>query len=238
MRRLLSRLSRRLKGFSHQQTLVRLRDVVDFTPRVIYDIGAYHGTWTIDARKIFPTSQYFLFEANPDNAPVLQASGEHYFIAALARDERQAAFYVPKSDVSATGASLYREQTVHYLGERARVVKLTTRRLDTLATEHDLPSPDLVKLDVQGAELDVLCGAGSLLLNCSALIAEVSLLQGNEGAPLAAEVIASINDHGFKCVDICKIRRTAVGTVGQLDLLFVDATLYAKFRTVADLIDR
>jgi len=237
MRRLLSRLSRRLKGFSHQQTLVRLRNVADFTPLVIYDIGAYHGTWTLDARKIFPAAQYFLFEANPDNAPVLQASGERYFIAALARDERQAAFYVPKSDIPATGASLYREQTAHYLGERARVVELTTRRLDTLATEHDLPSPDLVKLDVQGAELDVLRGAGSLLHTCSALIAEVSLLRGNEGAPVAAEVIAGINDHGFKCVDICKIRRTAVGSVGQLDLLFVNTTLYAKFRTAADLTD-
>src|SRR5205823_6341006 len=61
----------------------------------------------------------------------------------------QAAFYVPKNDIPATGASLYREQTAHYLGERARVVKLTTRRLDTLATEHDLPSPDLVKLEAR-----------------------------------------------------------------------------------------
>src|SRR5256885_9446940 len=132
MGRLLSRLSRRLKGFSHQQTVVRLRNVADFTTLVIYDIGAYHGTWTLDARKIFPTAQYFLFEANPDNAPVLQASGERYFIAALPRDERQAAFYVPKSDIPATSAPLHREQTAHYLGEHPHVAKLPPRRLDTL----------------------------------------------------------------------------------------------------------
>ena len=122
-------------------------------------------------------------------------------------------FHLPGDESPATGASLYRERSIHYLREKSRDLAVTTRRLDILAREHQLPSPDLIKLDVQGAELDVLNGAGAALENCSALIIELSLVQGNEGGPLAAEVIAGIDKLGFKCADVCKIRRTVIGSV-------------------------
>jgi hypothetical protein len=39
------------------------------------------------------------------------------------------------------------------------------RRLDGLAAEEGLPAPDLIKVDVEGAEGDVLEGAGQILAN-------------------------------------------------------------------------
>src|SRR5438105_899402 len=174
--------------FSHEQTLQRLASL-KFAPRAIYDIGAFHGYWTKAARKVFPDAQYVLFEANAENAPKLDQSGERYLIAALAGEDRaEKPFYLPKHAVG-TGASLYREQSEHYAGDNARAVTVTTRRLDALVAEHHLPSPDLIKLDVQGAELDVLAGAAGILQSTSALIAEVSLLAHNEAAPLVADVI-------------------------------------------------
>jgi len=228
-----------LRGFSHQQSLVRLRDAFNFVPTVVYDIGAYHGDWTKATRKVFPAAEYFLFEANPENALILRASGESHFIAALAEKEgMQMKFHLPGDESPATGASLYREKSIHYLRENSRDLAVTTRRLDILAREHQLPSPDLIKLDVQGAELDVLNGAGAALENCSALIIELSLVQGNEGGPLAAEVIAGIDKLGFKCADVCKIRRTVIGSVSQLDLLFVSGTLHDKYTTAAGVLDQ
>jgi hypothetical protein len=144
-------------------------------------------------------------------------------------------FYLPKN-VSTTGASLYKEQTSHYVGENLQVLELTTRRLDSLVAEHQLPAPDLIKLDVQGAELDVLRGAGRLLEKCTALIAELSLVQANEGAPFAADIMAGIRDLGFNSVDICKVRRSWLGNAVQMDLLFVNAAWYEKFRGVAGLL--
>jgi FkbM family methyltransferase len=203
---------------------------------VVYDIGAHHGKWTKVSRKALPAAEYFLFEANPANGPVLQRAGERYYIAALSEEEgAQRKFYLPRH-AATTGASLYREQTSHYLGENLHVLSVTTRRLDAFATEHQLPSPDLIKLDVQGAELDVLRGAGALLTNCIALVAELSFVQGNEHAPLVAEMIAGINKLGFRCTDVCKIRRTAIGSVGQIDILFANATLYEKYWRAAGLI--
>jgi hypothetical protein len=110
---------------------------------------------------------------------------------------------------------------------------LPQRRLDTFCAQHDLASPDLIKLDVQGAEIDVLAGAGSLIKTCTTLIAELSFLGSDQGAPLAADVVSGIERLGFKCTDVCKLRRTGAGNVGQVDILFTRAALYERFRAAA-----
>ncbi len=236
MRRMLTRLWRHAQGFSHQQALARLRDTFEFTPETIYDIGAYHGNWTRLARRVFPDARYFLFEANPDHAEILRSTGERYFIAALAdRENEPANFYTPRN-AGATGASLYREQTVHYEGKNLRVVPVTTRRLDALVKEHGLPPPELLKLDVQGSELAVLRGAGEILDSCSALIAELSFVQGNDGAPSATEVMTGIGELGFSPIDICKARRAATGNPVQADVLFANPRLYHRYWKVRDVI--
>lgn len=220
--------------FSHEQALQRLASL-GFAPKTIYDIGAFYGYWTKAAKKVFPNAQYVLFEANPDNTAKLDESGERYVLAALAGDDKASrTFYLPKTAVG-TGASLYREQTEHYAGDQLRAVAVTTRRLDALVAEQRLPMPDLIKLDVQGAELDVLAGAGEVLAHTSALIAELSLLAHNEGAPLFAQVVEGIDRLGFKCADICDVLKAPTGSVMQIDLLFVKPALFETFRSGAGL---
>jgi FkbM family methyltransferase len=221
--------------FSHEQTLRRLA-ALGFAPPVIYDIGAFHGYWTKAVRKIFPAAQFVLFEANAENTPKLAASGERFIIAALgSEDGAEKNFYIPKNAVM-TGASLYKELSEHYSTDKLRIATVKTRRLDAVAAEHRLPSPDLIKLDVQGAELDVLAGAGPLLTHARALIVEVSLLAHNERAPLMAEVIAGIDRLGFKCVDILDVHKAPGGAALQLDMLFVGPVLFEKFRVSAGLV--
>lgn len=220
--------------FTHEQSQLRLK-AVGFTPRVIYDIGAFHGDWTKSARKVFPTADYFLFEANADNATKLKETGEKFFNVVLgSQDGATKEFFVPKYAV-ATGASLYRENTVHYQNENLRVVPVKTRRLGVFAAEQGLPKPDLIKLDVQGAELEVLAGADDLLATTGAIVAELSFLSYNQSAPLIADVIAGLDKLGFKSVDICEVHRTANGSALQMDILFANPALFDKFRAAAGL---
>ncbi|HVW69233.1 MAG TPA: FkbM family methyltransferase [Steroidobacteraceae bacterium] len=235
MSSVLTRLVQHCRGHSHAQTAARLK-ALGFTPRVIYDIGAHQGNWTRRARSIYPAAHYILFEANFDNEPALHASGELYYIAALAdRDGDRRELYLPREGIN-TGASFYRERSAHYASDRLRIEMVRTQRLDTLCAQHELPAPDLIKLDVQGAELDVLTGAGGLLRGCGALIVELSFLASNQGAPLAPTVMSAIERLGFQCTDVCKLRRTRTGAVGQIDVLFTNATWYEAFRTGAGLL--
>ena len=82
----------------------------------------------------------------------------------------------------------------------------------------------LLKLDVQGYELEVLAGATRTLATASAVVLEVSLLPYNEGAPLFGEVVAFMRSRGFLVYDIVSTRRRrADSALFQADIVFVPA---------------
>ena len=80
--------------------------------------------------------------------------------------------------------------------------------------------PLFIKIDVQGAELDVLRGAQQTLAKTEVLQLEVPLLRYNEGAPTIEEEISFLSDHGFVIYDIAGFIRPK-GHLAQMDMLFV-----------------
>lgn len=63
-----------------------------------------------------------------------------------------------------------------------------------------IPSPDLVKMDVQGAEFDILRGAVTTFKDTKDFILELQHENYNEGAPLADTVIAYMAENGYELV--------------------------------------
>jgi FkbM family methyltransferase len=226
---------RKAQKLSHRNALLRLKSL-GFAPAVVYDVGAYRGGWTRLAAEVFPSAQFVLFEANRDHAGELAAGGHRHVIAALgATDGGARSFHVPRAG-DVTGASLYIENTAHYAGQNLQVRAVETVRLDTAVAREQLPAPDLIKIDVQGAELEVLAGAAETLRGAAALVVEVSFVDYNKGGPLAAQVIAAVDRLGFTCADLCEVHRNARGFVLQLDLLFVRPALFAKYGEAAGIV--
>jgi FkbM family methyltransferase len=222
----LSRLpwvKRKAAKLSHRNALLRLK-ALGFTPATIYDIGAYRGGWTRLAAEVFPEAAFVLFEANADNAAHL--SPRRHFAVALAAQDGEKPLFLPREG-DATGTSLYRENSAHYDAGNLMVRTVATARLDTLVAAERLPPADLIKIDVQGAELDVIAGARTALSRCEALIAELSLAGYNKDAPLIGETLPAITQLGFRCVDICELHRADAGNVLQADFLFVKPALFA-----------
>jgi FkbM family methyltransferase len=125
-----------------------------------------------------------------------------------------------------TGSSAYRELT----NLDKQVHELPLHRLDDVtqaffAHVGTRPSNALLKIDVQGYELEVLAGATELLANVGALVIELSLIQYNEGAPLAHEVINRLLDAGLVMFDVCDLhRRETDSSLFQIDLVFMPAS--------------
>ncbi len=91
--------------------------------------------------------------------------------------------------------------------------------LDELLTREGYASPELVKLDIQGFELEALRGAGGSVRSAEMFIMEVSLFEFLPDSPLLAEVVAFMDERNFVVYDVAGFaRRELDGALGQLDL--------------------
>ena len=73
--------------------------------------------------------------------------------------------------------------------------------LDKVINDNNWPLPDLIKLDVQGSELDILDGAKKILSHAKYLIVELQHIEYNDNAPLFEESIAMIEKSGWKLIN-------------------------------------
>jgi hypothetical protein len=103
---------------------------------------------------------------------------------------------------------------------RSRLVPVTT--LDTLSREHGLGGPYVLKVDVEGAELDVLAGASLVLQRTEMVLLEVSLFELNPGAAQFGDVVCWMRDNGWTVYDVYNGHvRPLDGALAQLDVAFV-----------------
>jgi hypothetical protein len=95
-------------------------------------------------------------------------------------------------------------------------------RIDDILREQQLDGPYLIKIDVQGAELDVLDGAQETLLEAEVVVLEVSLFEFMQGAPQLFDVISYMKNRGFVAYDIILgWNRPLDNALGQVDIAFV-----------------
>lgn len=166
-------------------------------PKTIYDIGACVLHWTNKAKEVWPDAHYYLVDATDAVEPYLQQSGHQYTIETLSDfDGKSVAFY---ENSEHPGGNSYYKETTGFYSESDKVIKVTTT-LDTLVQKYGWELPDLIKLDVQGCELDILKGASKCLQHCHDIIVECQHANYNEGAPKINDVKRFLEDIGFKLV--------------------------------------
>jgi FkbM family methyltransferase len=196
-----------------------------FVPAGILDVGANQGGWTRMAHDVFPGTPAILIEPQIEMVP---------FLSALCA-ARSSCEFVHAGAGATTGELI---QTIwddlagsSFLPEisDSALTKGTQRRTTIVTIDSLLADPrrsnfrpDLVKLDVQGFELEVLKGARSLFGRTELFILETSLFPFLPNQPLTREVIAFMAERDYELYDITEyLRRPYDGALGQVDLAFV-----------------
>ena len=163
-----------------------------------------------------------MVEANKNCEPYLRLLSKPYDIVALSDKEGTAELYVEKVNPIATGASLYKETTEWYGEGKYEIQTINSATLDS-RNYFNGEQVDFVKLDVQGAELDILKGGEKTIKNTKYVLIEASLVEYNQGAPLVGEIVDKMREYGFCILDITEYHsfpQLYGGAIFQLDLFF------------------
>jgi len=196
---------------------------IGFRPATVIDVGAAMGGFTRSCHTIFPDASYLLIEPLEEYLPALRALERatpklQYRIAAASSSEVPSLLNVHDDLV---GSSLYRE-TEEGTGVNGTPRLVTSVTIDQLVAQTGGQPPYLIKVDVQGAELDVLAGGASALAGAEVVLLEVSFFNFFLGAPLIGEVIGYMQTQGFVPYDMVGLQyRPIDGALSQADMLFV-----------------
>ncbi len=188
---------------------------------LIFDIGSCEGEDSIRYAKLFPNASVFAFEPLPKNQQLIldnitrhQASRVQLFKMALSKTEGWQDFYVSSGqpdgadtssnwDFGNKSSSLLAPNqvldTVKWLKFNT-TISVYTNTLNNFMIEHQIKAIDFIHMDVQGAELDVLTGAGKYLQNIKVIWLEIAETPLYREQPLRTDVEKFMNVNSFKLI--------------------------------------
>lgn len=195
-----------------------------FRPSNVLDIGANKGSWTRDHMEQFPLAKFFMIDGADNHKQWQDLMGNRRVnttVAILSDKEHDVDWFEVGSS---PGNSMFHERTQWFDGVPAKVRHSQT--LDGLLRRNGWNHRfELVKVDVQGAELAVLRGAPEVLKNAEVLLMEMPFLgQYNVGAPAFPEYIAFLDKAGFVPFEVEEMHRVSnkgSGYLFQIDFIFV-----------------
>jgi FkbM family methyltransferase len=192
--------------------------------RIFYDIGANIGSWTALCRAVAPESVIVAFEPMPEHIAQFQANTREFphvrlFPVALGSREETREFHPASFSDASSFLPLTEAGRSAWNLENRPPLQLSLTTLDKLVTSEKLPPADVIKLDVQGFELEVLRGAARSLRQARWVLSEVSFKEFYKGQVLFSELAGFLAAHGYEvCAFGQPIRPGA--DMEQADVLF------------------
>jgi FkbM family methyltransferase len=200
------------------------------SPKTTLDVGALTGEWTLMASSVFPDCNFLMIEPQERMEPHLKklADSSSRFRYVLAGAGRESGTMVLNLGNDPASSTFLQEGEGDLCPSPTRVVtKIET--LDEIVRASGWSTPDLVKLDVQGFELEALSGAEKLFGVTELFILETSLFRFSEGMPITRDCIHFMNQRGYELYDITEFRRRPFdGALGQVDLAFARANGFLR----------
>lgn len=201
-----------------------------FNVKTIFDVGSSDGGYAKKIRQVFPNAMIYSFEAIPESYQKLLLNFKH--------DNKLKAFNVCLNNYNGTcefniseysgSSSILKMNDMHKKAypytAKHKIAVVECKTLDTLVAEKSLVPEEtiLLKLDVQGAEWNILEGAKELIKKVKIVFMEVSFHTLYDNSILFTDIIIKMNSLGFKVKGIENVSQSLVdGTYLQCDAYFI-----------------
>lgn len=183
--------------------------------KTVIDVGVL--TCTGPLMQEFRDRRHVLVEPIEEFAPRIRAiydkQGIDYDLVIAAMSDRDGEVAMQTKSVR-EGAAITHARIVDDKAGGAGSRKVKSITLETLVRERGYEAPFLLKIDVDGAELEILKGARPVLDRCSVICIEV----GIKNIVQRADFIVRAGFQPFDLVDLCYYDRRLV----QADMVFVN----------------
>jgi FkbM family methyltransferase len=217
-----------------------IEQILGRSPRVVFDVGAHLGETAVLYAKKFPRATIHSFEPSPKTFAELQAVLKPYpnvraVNVALGDAKGNRTLHMNQSsgtDSLLSSAGQLSDAAMAQLTKTIVEVPVAVRTLDEYCQANDIAFIDLLKMDVQGFELEVLQGARDLLAEqrIALIYSEVSFERFYEEQPFFQDVYVRLIEQGFQLVDLYGHARSAFQALRWCDALFVHPAALKKSR--------
>jgi len=197
---------------STEAALWRLKSL-GFDPATVIDVGANVGEWTRMCKRLWPKASVLMIEPLPECEATLarlasELPGVRYQRALLGADHRATVSF----HCCDTASSVLPEYEAEH-----PTLEMSMTRLDDCSA-----GAQLLKLDVQGYELEILKGGQKVLSSTEVVLLEGNFLDLHVGVPLAHEVLQFMAQRDFVLYDTGDFyRRPLDQALWCMDLVFV-----------------
>ena len=201
--------------------------------QTIFDVGANIGQTTRELRGLFPAAFIHAFEPTPASRDqfLLQHGRDprvRLWPYALSDQPGPIEFFVNKR--SMTNSLLPSEPaSAQWVGaenvENVTTIRVERKTLDEFCAEQTVSRLDILKLDIQGSELDALRGAAGLLERKAIgyICLEAPFLPLYRGQPMFHEIVQFLEPWGYRVYGLFKLARHESDR-----LLFADALFFRE----------
>ena len=207
-----------MASVEHKAALNRLLSTV-------VDIGANRGQFALAVRT-FSRAKIISFEPLPEVAAIFKKiffddPEVRLYVAAIGDKSEKKLIHLSARDDSSSLLEIGETQSNLFPGtHEVGALEIEMGTLDIFLTKGEIVRPAMLKLDVQGFELQALAGCKSLISNFDFVYCECSFVELYKNQKLADEVIEYLRSLNFSLSGIYNPSYDRDGNCIQADLLF------------------
>tara|TARA_Y100000590_G_scaffold425785_1_gene534134 strand:- start:546 stop:1235 length:690 start_codon:yes stop_codon:yes gene_type:complete len=168
------------------------KDIIQYTnkeyksPIVVFDVGCFIGNFSRNIKKKFPEGSFYLFDPNPN----LKINDFKHYKLALSNSVKKRIYYL-NNFFPGGGSSLSPNGKNDFFWNLSRKIitlkfwkgysehEVDSVTLDNFCEENKVKHIDILKIDVDGSELEVLQGGDKILNKVKIALVEVNDTKNN-----------------------------------------------------------
>lgn len=222
--------SQYFSGYFHIEKTIKLAKEFNLINEIVIDVGGADGTTAKMFLEAFPKSKIFVFEPLKENySQIAQILNQYINLKlikkAVGSSPQKAVIHKTKRITSSSLLEVNSDSTSEVFSDILKVndkVEVSITTLDESIPQNEFIS--ILKIDVQGYELEVLKGATSTLRRTSIIVLEMNNHSYYSGAPKYYEVDIYLRENDFILYDIFPSTKDK-GQLKEWDSIYVKVDL-------------